>query len=342
MDYGDSTMNQALSIEKIFSEFFLNVKAILRRVGVSGSQHVGPKEQSIILAIENAKQLVRNALLDDFDTPEAISVLMNLVRELNRYMDSAGAAAASLSSAVLSSGAKYITSILKIFGLIPDNNEIGFALDANGGNGVAENKEELLTPYLDALTNFRETVRLAAMSMSLPLLPSPPSSSLSPSCSHSLTFPLLSCSSPVLSCPVAVGGDSQAVLAAADTLRDVILPDLGVRIEEKGSGSETTSVWKLCDPEAMRLEREQKEAAKLEKEKQKAEARRKAQEKEEKAKIPPEELFRSQVDLYSEFNENGFPVKDAKGEPLSKGMIKKLEKEMEKQREAHAKYLEKK
>jgi cysteinyl-tRNA synthetase len=161
MDYGDSTMNQALSIEKIFSEFFLNVKAILRRVGVSGSQHVGPREQTIILAIENAKQLVRNALLDDFDTPEAISVLMNLVRELNRYMDSG---AGTLSSAILSSGAKYITSILKIFGLIPDNNEIGFALESNGG--VGENKEELLTPYLNALTSFREAVRLAAMSMS--------------------------------------------------------------------------------------------------------------------------------------------------------------------------------
>lgn len=158
MDYGDSTMNQALSIEKIFSEFFLNVKAILRRVGVSGSQYVGPREQATLLAIENAKQLVRNALLDDFDTPEAISVLMNLVRELNRYMDSA-----TLSSAILSSGAKYITSILKIFGLIPDNNEIGFALETSGG--VAENKEELLTPYLDVLTNFREAVRLAAMSM---------------------------------------------------------------------------------------------------------------------------------------------------------------------------------
>lgn len=131
-------------------------------------------------------------------------------------------------------------------------------------------------------------------------------------------------------------------MAAADRLRDEILPDLGVRIEEKGSGADTMSVWKLCDPAVLKLEREQKEAAKLEKERQKAEARRKQQEKEEKAKIPPEELFRSQTDLYSEFNENGFPTKDAKGLPLSKGLIKKLEKDLEKQRELHAKYLEKK
>lgn len=125
-------------------------------------------------------------------------------------------------------------------------------------------------------------------------------------------------------------------------MRDEILPDLGVRIEEKGSGADTTSVWKLCDPAVLKLERDQKEAAKLEKERQKAEARRKQQEKEEKAKIPPEELFLSQTELYSEFNENGFPTKDAKGLPLSKGLIKKLEKDLEKQRELHSKYLEKK
>ena len=33
MDYGDGTMNQAVSIEKIFTEFFHNVKALLRRLG---------------------------------------------------------------------------------------------------------------------------------------------------------------------------------------------------------------------------------------------------------------------------------------------------------------------
>ena len=33
MDYGDGTMTQAVNIEKIFSEFFHNVKATLRRYG---------------------------------------------------------------------------------------------------------------------------------------------------------------------------------------------------------------------------------------------------------------------------------------------------------------------
>ena len=40
MDYGDGTMTQAVNIEKIFSEFFHNVKATLRRYGGEGEGHV--------------------------------------------------------------------------------------------------------------------------------------------------------------------------------------------------------------------------------------------------------------------------------------------------------------
>ena len=35
MDYGDGTMTQAVNIERIFNEFFHNVKATLRRCCLS-------------------------------------------------------------------------------------------------------------------------------------------------------------------------------------------------------------------------------------------------------------------------------------------------------------------
>jgi cysteinyl-tRNA synthetase len=135
-------------------------------------------------------------------------------------------------------------------------------------------------------------------------------------------------------------GDTAAVLAAADNLRDDVLPNLGVRMEDKGSGDAVESVWKLDDPATMRLEREQKEAVKRAKEEQKAEARRKQLEREEKAKVPPEEMFRSMTDQFSAFDlTTGMPTLDIKGEPISKKLQKKLEKDMEKQREVHQKYL---
>ncbi len=35
MDYGDGTMTQAVNIEKLFAEFFHNIKAALRRLQVN-------------------------------------------------------------------------------------------------------------------------------------------------------------------------------------------------------------------------------------------------------------------------------------------------------------------
>jgi len=102
------------------------------------------------------------------------------------------------------------------------------------------------------------------------------------------------------------------------------------------------SIWKLDNPDVLRMERAQKLAAKAEKEKQKLEAAKKAQEREEKAKIPPSEMFLAQTDLYSAFDSNGMPTTDAKtGEPLSASMLKKLTKEYSKQKETYEKYLAK-
>jgi len=296
MDYSDNTMTHAVSIERKFAEFFHNVKAVLRSNGMKGSQHVGTEEHNLLVAIEGTKESVRNAFLDDFDTPRAINCLLDLVKHCNLYIE-----ANAISTSTLTSAAKYITSILKIVGIIPDNVEIGFQLETVGGSGVS--KEELLTPFLDVLTKFREMVRAAAIS-----------------------------------------GDTKAVLSAADALRDDILPDLGVRMEDKGSGTDVVSIWKLCDPEELRKERALKEEAKQEKERLKQEKAmelaNKQREKEERAKINPKEMFLSQVDLYSAFNEEGLPTHNKAGEPLPKGTIKKLQKDQAKQKELYDKYMQ--
>jgi len=48
--------------------------------------------------------------------------------------------------------------------------------------------------------------------------------------------------------------------------------------------------------------------------------------------MPPEEMFRSQTDLYSAFDADGVPTHDAQGQELSKNGVKKLKKEWEKQK----------
>ena len=296
MDYGDGSMNHAVSIDKIFSEFFHNVKAVLRRLGSDGPQHVGDSEQFLLLALEEGKAGVRMALMDDFDTPKATGVLLELIRECNRYMEQEG----GMSSVILGNVSRFITTILRTFGLVPDSVEIGFPLMESGGDGEssAASREQILTPMLDVLTKFREAVRIAAMS-----------------------------------------GDSNAVLGAADSLRDIVLPDLGVRMEDKGSGLDVVTIWKLDDPDVLRQERKLKEEAKADKEKQKLETLRKQRERQEKAKTPPGQIFLSQTDLYSAFDSTGLPTHNAVGEPLSKGAIKKLQKTQAQQLELHEKYL---
>ena len=309
MDYGDGTMTQAVSIEKIFAEYFHNVKALLRRLGVSGKQYLGPKEHGMVGILESTKVKVHEALMDDFDTPRAIASLMELVRECNRYAETADAnnqqGVGGVSTAVVSSVARYVTSILKVFGLVPDASDIGFPLDCSSssfseGNSVSGgSKEQILAPLLDVLTKFREQVRIAAIS-----------------------------------------GDTKAVLAAADALRDDVLPDLGVRMEDKGSGTDVVTVWKLDDPNVLKKERALKQEAQLAKEIQKAETLKKQKEKEEKAKIPPSEMFLAMTDLYSSFDvATGMPTHDKAGEPLAKAALKKLQKDYEKQKELHDKHL---
>lgn len=120
------------------------------------------------------------------------------------------------------------------------------------------------------------------------------------------------------------------------------LPELGVRMEDRGCGDgNTLTVWKLEDPQVLRKERLQKEAMKEAKEQQRLLALKKQQEKDEKARQHPRDMFRNQTELYSAFDSDGLPTHDSKGEPLAKAAVKRLQKEWAKQKEAHEKYLSK-
>ena len=93
------------------------------------------------------------------------------------------------------------------------------------------------------------------------------------------------------------------IMQECDRLRDEILPNFGVRLED----GEFCSI-KLVDREELRREKEARkrlEAEKAaEKEKKKAEAAAAAAVKDALRKIPPSELFKKETDKYSEFDEN--------------------------------------
>lgn len=53
------------------------------------------------------------------------------------------------------------------------------------------------------------------------------------------------------------------------------------------------------------------------------------------AAIPPQEMFLSQTDKYSAFDEQGLPTHDASGQPLSDKQQKKLRKLWQAQEKKH-------
>ncbi|KHJ83066.1 hypothetical protein OESDEN_17238, partial [Oesophagostomum dentatum] len=120
-----------------------------------------------------------------------------------------------------------------------------------------------------------------------------------------------------------------AILEECDRLRDDVLPELGVRLEDRAQ----ETVVKLCDRDILLREREQKraieEARRLEKERKAAERA----EKEAAKRIPPQEMFcrGEEAKKYSKWDENGIPTHTADGEEISKKQRKKLEKMWETQ-----------
>ncbi|KAJ8249094.1 hypothetical protein GJAV_G00231110 [Gymnothorax javanicus] len=167
------------------------------------------------------------------------------------------------------------------------------------GNGQSVDLESTVMPYLKALSDFREGVRKVAREEKV-----------------------------------------TEVLQLCDALRDDILPDLGVRLEDHEG---LPTVVKLVNRETLLKEREEKKKMELEKQKKKEEAARKRDEQEAaklaKMKIPASEMFLSETDKYSKFDDTGFPTHDSEGKEMSKGQTKKLRKLYDAQDKLHKEYL---
>ena len=166
----------------------------------------------------------------------------------------------------------------------------------SGEGDSNKNAEEILTPYMDVLTKFRHEVKNA----------------------------------------IVVEKDEKKILKLCDQLRDDILPELGVRIEDKGNEG---SLWKFFDKEQYMKEKEKEKELKENKKKQKEEE---AKQREMKLSMSAKEYYATLTDKYSAFDELGIPIKNAKGNDISKEQYNKLKKEFAKHDKQHQKWLEKK
>lgn len=162
-----------------------------------------------------------------------------------------------------------------------------------------EDLEEQVMPYLTAFANFREDIRKVAREQKVP-----------------------------------------AVLKLCDSIRDDVLPNLGVRLEDHEG---QPPVIKLVDRDTLLKEREEKirqeELKRQEKEKKKQEQEAAKAAKEAQKRIPPSEMFKSETDKYSKFDEKGIPTHDAEGKELAKSALKKVTKLYDAQEKKYKEYL---
>uniref|UniRef100_A0A7E4W012 Cysteine--tRNA ligase, cytoplasmic n=1 Tax=Panagrellus redivivus TaxID=6233 RepID=A0A7E4W012_PANRE len=164
LDYSSQTMDRACQFEKVAKEFFLLVKDIGRKkkavtTEASGSyQKFNQLELDTFKSFNDLKLEIHAALCDSIDTRTVIEKVRAIIVLGNGYYTQTEGDG-STNVELLVNMAEYITGLFKMFGVVPQNNDIGFGSESTS-DGV--NKEELLMPYLTALADFRETVRASA------------------------------------------------------------------------------------------------------------------------------------------------------------------------------------
>lgn len=283
-------------------------------------------------ALEKAKADTHDALCDSFNTPAVMNTISDLISTFN---SSDKTSIGSKTTEVL---ARWITSLLNIMGLNGDappvDPQIGWS-----GVYIPDNGK----PYLPVLSRLRDDLRqkvrakgrlskeaFQEISSSVYQVTPPPDSSSNP-----FEKVLLNFQSEIKSLPDDSSTLSKSILELCDRVRDVDLWDIGIYLEDRdgAQGALIRPVTKY-----LRQARQEKE----ERDNQKDEARKdreaEATAKANKGKLRPQDMFKTEE--YTKWDVNGFPVKDAAGEEITKSKAKKLKKEWDRQNKLHGDWLE--
>jgi cysteinyl-tRNA synthetase len=297
MMYSSQAVDNAKKKESRFKEFFFKVKDYLRKDFLAAKDRgIGwtAVDRELHEQLSECQEAVHEALCTNFNTADAMSALDGLISGVNKIFEknAGGPPEGNPAQFLLEKCGIYVTKILKNFGVIEGNDSVGFPTE--GGEGV-------VGPFVDALLNFREQVRSAALEKA----------------------------------------DPSVYLNACDSLRDDVLVDMGVRVLDGAAADAGGAQWDMANPAELRKELEDKKAKEAEKAKQKVQRKLDSKIKElaktKTSAVPPAETYTGQKDLYSAFDETGMPTKQADGEELSKAQVKKLKKELGNKTKAYEK-----
>jgi cysteinyl-tRNA synthetase len=324
----DDMRKQGASWESYVTNFFYKIRDLEVHPNISST---GAEDEKIQKAFETAKSKVHSALADSFDTPTAMRAISGLITDYNSA-DKAG-----LSDAVSFDVARYITRMVRIFGLDGAVDPYDGGIGWTGIDIPSEAKE-----FVYAVSRERDEIRQHAIAGDL---------------SDEVLESIFAQHKPAQQQDIAAvpyaevlstfqenvrdlsnkKAPAKAYLSLCDQLRDTHLWDLGIYLEDRENAP---AMVRPVDAE-LQAARDQKEAiarqkaeAKIKREREEAEKKAKLAE---QAKINPRDMFRTEE--YSAWDEDGLPTKDKEGADVAKGKTKKLRKEWEKQKKLYEEHL---
>ncbi|XP_012532522.1 cysteine--tRNA ligase, cytoplasmic isoform X1 [Monomorium pharaonis] len=300
LDYSDNTMNMAVQYEKFLNEFFLNVKCRIRNLNTQTTLDSFLKWRKSEIELGKEFHLAKHAVHKALCDNIDTRIALDVIRDLVV----AGNVYMTLNPKILDvfflkDIALYITRMFTIFGAIPSSRSPDSIGFPLDDETVSNN------------TNLEETV--------MPYIEV-----------------LANFREKVRNCAITLKAND--ILQECDRLRDDILPNIGVRLEDSkkiGNYEEPCKV-KLVNKKELLKEKEMKKNLEQEKilEKEKKKAAKEAQQ-----KISPNDMFKMEKDKYSQFDDKGLPTHDAEGKEISKSALKKLQKLQQAQERRYIEYL---
>jgi cysteinyl-tRNA synthetase len=142
---------------------------------------------------EKSKKDIHEALCDNFNTPQLLKIVKELISKSYEYHTKAESNGTFKIYIIYSIG-QFISHITRCLGLVYKTEFIDYFITETAGE---QGSESYLTPYINLIAKFRDDVKNAA----------------------------------------AVDKDLGKVLKTCDQLRDEELPQLGIKIEDKGKGN---------------------------------------------------------------------------------------------------------
>jgi cysteinyl-tRNA synthetase len=151
MDFKKSSMQETIQIEQTIKNYFDNTKALVNKVNNDGSRNAteaadgsithryNENEKKLVDMLNTKQDAVHAALCDSINTPIVMDEVMDMINQTNKYM---AGGARSVNVLLLEKVAKWITGLLKVFGVANKGAEIGFGAAAGQASGNVRKKKK--------------------------------------------------------------------------------------------------------------------------------------------------------------------------------------------------------